>query len=379
MNLRHLCWTASAAVAIAAVGMLGVATAQDQGGASSSTPSLPIWAYPVNAGRGGPGGGGRGNRGPGAVGAPGGPNGAAPNAGAPAGAAAGGAGRGPGRAPLDNVTQEHVPGSTQGYTAAYVADLFSVPDWFPDTHPTMPDVVAHGDRANNVMACGYCHLPNGQGRPENESVAGLPDGYILQQLSDFKNGLRKSSEPRMGSVALMVRIAKGLSEDEAKAAAAYFSSIKLQPWIRVVETDTVPVTRPNGGMLNVVENGGTEPIGDRVIEVPENLEQTELRNSKSGFVAYVPKGSLARGKELVMTGGNGKTIRCTICHGPDLKGLGNVPSIAGRSPSQMTRQIIDIQNAARNGPYTQLMKEPVRQLDNKDIVDIVSYLASLQP
>ncbi|HKQ87285.1 MAG TPA: c-type cytochrome [Candidatus Acidoferrales bacterium] len=385
MNLRHLCLTASTAVAIAAVGMFGVAIAQNQGGApggsaaESSGRVLPIWAYPVNQGR-GPGGGrgfaGRGNGGPGGPGGPGGAPGTAPGGAPPAG---GGGGRGPGRAPLDSVTQEHVPGSTTGYTAAYIADLFSVPDWFPDTHPQMPDVVAHGDKQAMVQACGYCHLPNGQGRPENESVAGLPEGYILQQISDFKNGLRKSSEARMGSVALMVRIGTNVPEDEAKAAAAYFSSIKLQPWIRVVETDTVPVTRANGGMLNVVENGGREPIGDRVIEVPENLEQTELRNSKSGFVAYVPKGSIARGKDLVMTGGKGKTIRCTICHGPDLKGLGNVPSIAGRSPSQMTRQLIDIQTGARNGPWTQLMKEPVRQLDEKDIVDIVSYLASLQP
>ena len=382
MNLRRLCLTASTAMAIAAVGMIGVAIAQNRGGAAggsaeSSGRVLPIWAYPVNQGRGPGGGRGFGGRGNGGRG---GPDGAAATGAAPGGApAAGAGGRGPGRAPLDNVTQEHVAGSTAGYTAAYIADLFSVPDWFPDTHPQMPDVVAHGDKQAMVQACGYCHLPNGQGRPENESVAGLPEGYILQQISDFKNGLRKSSEPRMGSVALMVRIGTNVPEDEAKAAAAYFSSLKLQPWIRVVETDTVPVTRPNGGMLNVVENGGTEPIGDRVIEVPENLEQTELRNSKSGFVAYVPKGSIERGKDLVMTGGNGKTIRCTICHGPDLKGLGNVPSIAGRSPSQMTRQLIDIQTGARNGPWTQLMKEPVRQLSDKDIVDIVSYLASLQP
>jgi len=382
MNLRRLCLTASTAMAIAAVGMIGVAIAQNRGGAAggsaeSSGRVLPIWAYPVNQGRGPGGGRGFGGRGNGGRG---GPDGAAATGAAPGGApAAGAGGRGPGRAPLDNVTQEHVPGSAAGYTAAYIADLFSVPDWFPDTHPQMPDVVAHGDKQAMVQACGYCHLPNGQGRPENESVAGLPEGYILQQISDFKNGLRKSSEPRMGSVALMVRIGTNVPEDEAKAAAAYFSSLKLQPWIRVVETDTVPVTRPNGGMLNVVENGGTEPIGDRVIEVPENLEQTELRNSKSGFVAYVPKGSIERGKELVMTGGNGKTIRCTMCHGADLKGLGNVPSIAGRSPSQMTRQLIDIQTGARNGPWTQLMKEPVRQLSDKDIVDIVSYLASLQP
>lgn len=277
------------------------------------------------------------------------------------------------------MTQEHVPDSTQGFTAAYIANLFSVPDWFPDSHPAMPDVVAHGNQQSMVQACGYCHLPNGQGRPENESVGGLPAGYILQELSDFKNGLRKSSEPRMGSVGLMVRIGTNISDDDAKAAAAYFSSVKLQPWIRVVETDTVPVTRANGGMLNVVEGGGNEAIGERVIEVPENLELTELRDSKSGFVAYVPKGSIAKGKELVTTGGNGRTIRCTICHGADLHGMGNVPNIAGRSPSQMTREIIDFQTGSRNGPWGQLMKEPVRQLTNDDIANIVSYLASLQP
>jgi cytochrome c553 len=405
MNLRRLCTTASIAVGVAALGVCGVAISAQQGGTpaaqaaptptpnpTASGPTLPLWAYPVNAGRGGPGGGrgagggaGRGNGGPGgapaagAVGPGGGAPGGAPAAGGPGGGGAAGGGRGPGRAAPDNVTQEHVPDSTQGFTAAYIANLFSVPDWFPDSHPAMPDVVAHGNQQSMVQACGYCHLPNGQGRPENESVAGLPAGYILQELSDFKNGLRKSSEPRMGSVSLMVRIGTNISDDDAKAAAAYFSSVKLQPWIRVVETDTVPVTRANGGMLNVVEGGGNEAIGERVIEVPENLELTELRDSKSGFVAYVPKGSIAKGKELVTTGGNGRTIRCTICHGADLHGLGNVPNIAGRSPSQMTREIIDFQTGSRNGPWGQLMKEPVRQLTNDDIVNIVSYLASLQP
>ena len=123
----------------------------------------------------------------------------------------------------------------------------------------------------------------------------------------------------------------------------------------------------------------TEPIGERVIELPEDLEQTELRNSTSGFVAYVPTGSLARGESLVKTGGNGKTIPCTACHGPNLKGTGNVPSIAGRSPSQMTRQIIDFQNGTRNGAGAALMKAPVAHLTNADIVAITGYLASLEP
>jgi cytochrome c553 len=306
---------------------------------------LPLWAYPINA----------------------------PN---PTGR---GAGPGPGRAPDDGAPL-HVPGSDIALTRMQVRSngMFGLPDWFPNDHPPMPDIVGQGNPSTKVYACGYCHLPNGQGRPENQSVAGLPAGYILQQLADFKSGLRKGSDPRMGFT-YMTWIASNVSDDEAKAAANYFASIKLKPWIKVVETDTVPVTRPSGFMLVRSSDGGTEPIGHRVIDLADDQDRFELRDASSGFTAYVPKGSIKRGEVLVMTGGDGKTIRCTICHGPDLHGLGNVPSISGRDPSQMARQIIDIRTGARNGPYTQLMKEPVRQLTDDDVVDIVAYLASLQP
>jgi cytochrome c553 len=259
---------------------------------------------------------------------------------------------------------------------AQISDLFVVPDWFPDAHPKMPAIVAEG-RKPEIGACGHCHLPTGYGRPENESIAGLPTAYILEQLNDFKNDLRHSSEPRMGSVALMVKYSKDLTPEEAKVAADYFASIKQGKWIRVVEADTVPKTHPSGGML--VADEGTEPIGERVIEVAEDYEQFELRNTTSGFVAYVPKGALKAGEALVKSGGNGKTMACTMCHGPNLKGVGNIPSIAGRSPSQMTRQLIDFQTGARNGAMGQMMKMPVAKLTNADIVDITGYLASLEP
>lgn len=362
------------------------AGAPNQGAAQAPAfPNLPLWAYPVAQGRGG--GGGRGNFGGANAGgsgrAPGGaavaPNAAGPGGGTNGPGGAPGAGRGPGRAP-DDGSLKHVPGSDVGMTQTQLRSngMYGFPDWFPNTHPGMPDIVAKGNNASGVQACAYCHLPNGQGRPENESIVGLPSGYIVQQLADFKNGLRKGSDPRMGFT-FMVRIGTNISADDAKTAADYFASLKPKPWIRVVETDTVPVTRPQGGMLVTVDGGGDEPIGDRVIVVSEDFERTELRDPTSGFIAYVPKGSVAKGKALVTTGGNGKTIQCTICHGADLHGIGNVPSIAGRDPEQMGRQLIDIQNGVRNGPYTQLMKEPVRQLSSDDIVNIVSYLASLQP
>ena len=328
---------------------------------------LPSWAYPVPAGFG--------RRGPaGARGFRGGRRGGR------RGPARGPAGPTPTRAQLNAIGPlQHVPGSSAGYTTAYIANLYNPPDWFPNDHPAMPPVVADGNPAEGVRACAYCHLPDGLGRPENESVAGLSVDYILGQLADFQDGLRHSASPGMGSVAFMVRTAKAVSPAEARAAAEYFASLKLTPWIRVIETATVPKTVPDGGMLVVAPGGGTEPIGDRVIEVSVNQKLTELRDPRSGFIAYAPPGSVARGRMLVTTGGNGVTIRCAICHGPDLRGLGNVPPIAGRSPTAMARQLIDIQTGARNGPWDQLMKEPVRKLTDHDIVDIVAYLASLKP
>ncbi|HSP69507.1 MAG TPA: hypothetical protein VLN48_17410 [Bryobacteraceae bacterium] len=282
-------------------------------------------------------------------------------------------------APPDT-SQKHVPGSSVALTLPQTRDLFNPPDWYPDDHPSMPEVVMHGRRPD-VRACGYCHLPNGQGRPENASLAGLPAGYIVQQMADYKNGLRKTSESKMGPPTTMLAIGKAANDAEVKAAADYFASIKPKPWIKVIETKMVPKTHVSGWMFVETEGAGKgmEPIGSRVIEMPVDLERTELRDSKSGFIAYAPVGSIKKGEALVTTGGAGKTVKCSICHGADLKGLGNVPSISGRSPSYIARQLYDIQKGNRNGPWTQLMKEAVAKLTVDDMVSITAYLASRTP
>jgi cytochrome c553 len=271
-----------------------------------------------------------------------------------------------------------VPGSSKSLTRTQVLDSFNIPDWHPEDHPAMPEVVEHG-RKPGVRGCGYCHLPNGLGRPENASLASLPAAYIEQQVAEFKEGARKSSEPKMGPPAAMIVVAEAASEAEVKEAAEYFSSLKLKPWIRVVETNTVPKTKVSGSMLVAVEGDGKEPIGHRIIETPENLERTELRDAASGFIAYVPVGSVKTGEALVTTGGAGKTIRCGICHGAELHGLGPVPPVAGRSPSYIFRQLYDIQHGTRKGPWIELMKEPVAHLSENDMVSIAAYLASRKP
>jgi len=273
---------------------------------------------------------------------------------------------------------KHLPGSSGTFTVPQIRDAFGPADWYPGDHPPMPDVVSHGHRPD-VRACGLCHYPNGKGRPENAGVAGLPNSYFIQQMLDFRNGDRKSAEPRKLNTNVMITIAKGMTDDEIKAAAEYYGSMKWTPWIKVVETKMVPKTRIAGGMFLTEESGEKEPLGARIIETPENTEGTELlRDARSGFFAYVPVGSIKKGEALVTTGA-GKTTACAVCHGADLKGMGPVPGIAGRSPSYMVRQMFDMQQGARKGLWTELMKPVVSKLSEDDMLAIAAYTASRMP
>src|SRR5689334_20161289 len=174
-------------------------------------------------------------------------------------------------APDDGVPR-HVPDSTASFTIAQERDLFFVPDWHPEDHPAMPDIVAHGRRPE-VRACGSCHRAEGTGGPENASLAGLPAAYIVQQIEDYKSGARKFAGPQRNPSVLMTAIAKAVTLEEAEAAAAYFSALKPKANIKVIETDTVPITEIARVFYVVSKNGGTEPIGQRIVEVPDDPAQ----------------------------------------------------------------------------------------------------------
>ncbi len=191
-----------------------------------------------------------------------------PPAGTPAPAAAAPATPAP-----PDTSVKHLRGSTGAFTRAQISDRFGPADWYPGDHPPMPDVVAQGKRPD-VFACALCHYPNGKGRPENAGVADLPVAYFIQQMNDFRNGVRKSAEPRKANTNTMITIAKGMTGDEIKAAAEYFGSMKWTPWIKVVETSTVPKTRIGGGMFLTLEGSEKEPLGQRIIETPDDAEAT---------------------------------------------------------------------------------------------------------
>ena len=272
----------------------------------------------------------------------------------------------------DDGKPKTAPGSTKTYTRAQIDDLFNAPDWYPDIHPAMPRVVANG-LAPNVRACASCHLPTGTGHDESAYVAGLQSAYFIRQMEDYKSGARKGS----GS---MATIGQNISAEDIKAAADYFQSVKPRVWVKVVETDTVPKTYVASGNKRLAHpDGGTEPLGRRIIQIPEDEEIVLNRDPRKGFITYVPKGSIAAGEALVTKGGDGKTVPCAICHGETLHGLVDIPPLAGRTANYLVRQLFMFQSGERAGSHSPLMAKAVQKLTVDDMLDIAAYLSSREP
>ena len=268
----------------------------------------------------------------------------------------------------------HVPGSARTYTLADYGDMFNAPDWFPEDHPPMPRIVARGRKP--AWACAYCHLPTGQGRPENAPLAGLPAAYIIEQVRAFRSGERVTGRPETAK--WMPAEARNVTDADLKLAADYFSKLTFKPWTRVIETATVPKTHVAHWMLVPDADGAREPIGERIIETSTDIARTELRDTRFGFVAYVPPGSIARGAGIASKG-NGAAQACESCHGANLQGAGMYPPLAGRSPTYIVRQLILFSTGQRNNAEAVPMKLEASQLSVGDMIDVAAYAASRKP
>lgn len=293
--------------------------------------------------------------------------------------------------PAEQTRPRRIVGSDAAFSLVEIRNGHEVVDWFPGDHPPLTPIMKNGPAALGEAAfgCAFCHMPNGKGRPENAPIAGLPAAYFIRQMQDMKNGLRHSAEPRKANTLLMIHLAAAMTDAEIRESADYFAQMRWTPWIRVEETDRVPRSKIVTNMFVPVETARTEPIAGRIMEMPEDADATELlRHPRSGFVAYVPPGSVSRGAVLVNTGGAtivdgktipGPTIACATCHGPDLMGVAEVPGIAGRSPSYIARQLYDLQQGTRKGALAPTMLPTVAHLTDEDIVAISAYVASLGP
>ena len=278
-----------------------------------------------------------------------------------------------GQLPAEEPGPKSLAGSTKSYTPGQIDDLLNPPDWFPDEHPPAPSIIQKGHAG--ALACGSCHLMSGEGHPESAGMTGFTADYIVRQMNDFKSGKRID-------IARMNGISKELSDEEIRQAADWFSKLKASSWTKVTEAAMVPKTFVGAGRMRFAQPaGGMEPIGARIITLPQDQARARLRDphAGAGFIAYVPPGTIAKGKALVDRGGSGKTIQCTICHGDDLKGIGNVPRLAGLHPIYIARQLHLFKDGSRNGGDAQLMKKPTAKLTDDDILNLAAYLGSLAP
>ena len=282
----------------------------------------------------------------------------------------------------DDGKPKRLAGSTRAYTFKQIEDSFAPADWYPQDHPSMPQVPVATGRKPDVRACSWCHLPNGFGHPQSASIAGHSVDYLTRQLADFKSGARHSS---VGN-SIMATITRAMTADEARAAINYYAKLRRRPWVKVVETDMVPRTEIVEGGLRIPRTPESlERLGDRVVEVPQFTGRTRLYDSHATFVAYVPIGSIKRGRNLVATGA-GKVQACSTCHGKDFRGAEHapdstlsVPDLRGRFPSYIVRQLYDFNSGARSGAGAMLMKPVATELSLREMIDVAAYFASLAP
>ncbi len=267
-------------------------------------------------------------------------------------------------------------GSQRSFTAAQLVDRTTAVDWFPATHPPMPAAVRGG--RGPASACGFCHLPEGVGRPENAALAGMPFSYLSQQLRDMRSGARRLVNAHFVPGALMLQVIRQTSAADADAAARYFSELRYTKRVKVIEADRIPHPLAHGFVYFFDKHGPKVSLGERIIEGPDDPQRFEMRDPRTTYTAYVPVGSIARGADLAKGNGTGRSP-CALCHGPELRGASIGPPIAGRFPTYLFRQLYAFQSGTREGAIATLMKPIVAGLSRRDMIDLAAYVGSLSP
>ena len=280
--------------------------------------------------------------------------------------------------PFDSVLRLRLPRSANAFTLAQLKNFYMAADWYPGAHPTMPEIVAHG-RKPGPFACGYCHLADGQGRSENATLAGLPVEYFERQVADMRAGTRRSALEGWGPSANMSLAARSVTDSEVGIAARYFASLRATKRYTVIERARIPATYEAGGLYSVRSGADSQPIGARIIEITRDLHRHELRDPSETFIAYVPPGSIARGRRIATMSSTIPPTSCVTCHGPALRGVGVIPPLAGRSPSYILRQLVGFRTGSRSASTSVPMQSVVAALDLDDMIAVAAYAGSLRP
>jgi len=260
-----------------------------------------------------------------------------------------------------------LPGSPVIFHRADFDSMAQAIDWFPDAHPPAPEVVLHAT-ADGGYPCGYCHLPDGRGRPENARLQGLPAAYIVEQVEAFASGARRAALPDYLPTRYMTEVAHAIKPADLRAAAAYFSQLELQSHTQIIEAVTIPGAAA-WHFVYRFDQSSHEALGQRIVEGPVDGERFELRDPETRYIAYVPQGAVARGRAIAEHGASGGPA-CVSCHGQELVG------IAGASPTFLVRQLMGFRSKVRNDPGAAPMQEVAGHLTDAQMIDVSAFVGS---
>jgi cytochrome c553 len=128
-----------------------------------------------------------------------------------------------------------------------------------------------------------------------------------------------------------------------------------------------------------IPGGRMQPLGRRIVELPEDPLALVYRDSHSGFIAYVPYGSISAGRSLVASAGASGLPPCATCHGATLNGSAAGPPLAGRPPSYLVRQLWAFESGERNPAAAAAMHLVAAPLTADQMLCMAAYLASRPP
>lgn len=222
---------------------------------------------------------------------------------------------------------------------------------------------------------------DGQGRSENATIAGLPEQYIRRQVTEIRSGARAPAA-EFGAAVRMKEVVMATTDEEIAAAAKYFAGIRPRRQYTVVEATVVPRSYQAGGLYARRPGDETEPLGDRMMEISDNIEHHEMRDPNETFTVYVRPGTLEKGRKLAITARADSPTRCAICRGTELRGGtgGTIgPPIAGKSPLYLLRQLVGFRTKARDGAMSAPMQVVTHTLSLDAMIAAAAYAGSRAP
>ncbi len=147
----------------------------------------------------------------------------------------------------------------------------------------------------------------------------------------------------------------------------------------MVEGINIPRAEPAFWVYKEV--GGTEDLGERLVEVAPDITRHERRDP----TACSTRPMRRRVRWRAASGSpppamdKGKTQICATCHLANLEGTDKIPPIAGRSPTYLLRQLIAFKNGTRSGEAANRWMPVIEKLELEDMVALAAYVGSLYP